>query len=418
MQTVRRVILSCMVGNALEWYDFALFSYFATIIGQLFFPSADPLASLLMSYGAFAAGFLMRPLGAIAFGYIGDNIGRKPALMLSVYLMAIPTTLIGLLPTYASVGLWAPVLLTVCRLVQGFSMGGEFTGSMIFMTEYATDKNRGFIASFALFSAVGGVILGSACAVLITHFFDASFVQEWGWRIPFLLSCVGGLMGAYMRRTLAETPQYTAIKQSAHVASPIKALFTQHLDKVGLVMLLDFTLAIGFFTVLSFMPGYLSQVHGFVHANVLSIHTVNSMVLAGMTLFMGWLSDRVGKKRLLGLSALGLLCLAYPSFLMFEQGELVLAFLGQMILAILMGIYMGPIAAILVSIFPAPIRFSGLSLSHNLSMAIFGGTAPLVATYLIAETGNKASPAFYLMTAAVLSLLGLYIYKSRPLQQD
>ena len=147
MQTVRRVILSCMVGNALEWYDFALFSYFAATIGHLFFPSADPMASLLMSYGAFAAGFLMRPLGAIAFGYIGDNIGRKPALMLSVYLMAIPTTLIGLLPTYESVGLWAPVLLTLCRLIQGFSMGGEFTGSMIFMTEYATDKNRGFIGS-------------------------------------------------------------------------------------------------------------------------------------------------------------------------------------------------------------------------------------------------------------------------------
>ncbi|MFI4956503.1 MAG: MFS transporter [Gammaproteobacteria bacterium] len=413
MQTVRRVILSCMVGNALEWYDFALFSYFAATIGHLFFPAMDPLASLLMSYGAFAAGFLMRPLGAIAFGYIGDNIGRKPALMLSVYLMAIPTTLIGLLPTYESVGLWAPVLLTLCRLVQGFSMGGEFTGSMIFMTEYATDKNRGFVGSFALFSAVIGVILGSACAVLITHLFEASFVQEWGWRIPFLLSCVGGLIGAYMRRSLAETPQYMAIKQSAHVSSPIKALFTEHLDKVGLVIFMDFTLAIGFFTVVSFMPGYLQQVHGFMHSNVLLVNTINSITLASMTIFMGWVSDRVGKKRLLRLSAIGLICVAYPAFLLFEEGTIVLAFLGQMILVVVMGIYMGPIAAVLVEIFPAPIRYSGLSLSHNLSMAIFGGTAPLVATFLIAETGNKASPAFYLMAAAVLSLVGLYLLRRR-----
>src|SRR5579863_7567559 len=225
--TLRKVIVSCMIGNALEWYDFALYGYFATILSNQFFPSQDPIASLMATFGVFAAGFIMRPLGGILFGHIGDKKGRKEALLCSIYLMTIPTALIGLLPTYDQVGWLAPALLTLIRLLQGLSMGGEFTGSMIFIVEHTNSQKRGFSGSWAPFSLLLGVLIGSAVATLISMALSPEDLHSWGWRIPFILSIFGGVVGSYMRRTLTDPEKFEQMKENHHLSSvPIMEVLT------------------------------------------------------------------------------------------------------------------------------------------------------------------------------------------------
>ena len=209
----KRVIASCMIGNALEWYDFALYGYFATTLGQLFFPKFDPFAALMATFGVFAAGVIMRPVGGIIFGHIGDKIGRKNALLWSIFLMAVPTTLLGLLPTYEQIGWMAPLLLTVIRLAQGLSMGGEFTGSMIFVVEHAEKGKRGVYGSWVIFSVLLGILAGSAIATGICEMLSQDQLLAWGWRVPFLLSVVGGYVGYVMRRTIQEPEQFTQAKK-------------------------------------------------------------------------------------------------------------------------------------------------------------------------------------------------------------
>ncbi|MEM7009348.1 MAG: MFS transporter, partial [Thermodesulfobacteriota bacterium] len=212
-----------IIGNVLEWYDFAVFGYFAPIIAEKFFPSEDPIASLINAFGVFAAGYLVRPLGGIVFGHLGDRIGRKYALQLSVMIMVVPTTLLGLLPTYSDVGILAPILLIIIRLVQGFSVGGELIGSVSYMTEVAPPSKRGFLGSFSFMGAVGGVLLGSFVATIAHGLFDATVINDWGWRVPFLFGFLVGLFGLWMRKGLVETADFKNAKEKGEIAAnPVK----------------------------------------------------------------------------------------------------------------------------------------------------------------------------------------------------
>lgn len=412
--SLRKVIVSCMIGNALEWYDFALYGYFATILSGLFFPSQDPYASLMATFGVFAAGFIMRPLGAIIFGHIGDKNGRKEALLWSIYLMTVPTALIGLLPTYDQIGWLAPALLTLIRLLQGLSMGGEFTGSMIFIVEHTSSQNRGFSGSWAPFSLLLGVLAGSAVATLISMVLSPEDLQSWGWRIPFILSIIGGFVGTYMRRTLTDPEKFAQMKEDHLLcAIPLVAVFKKHFSKVLLILLIDLMVAVGFFTVVSFVVSHLSAVMGLSKSLALFINTCSMTACAITIPIAGWLADKVGRKPIMMGAAFAFAVLSYPLFLGFSAEGTVIPVLCHVSLGIMLGIYFAPIPAVLVDIFPTSARYSGISIAHNLSMTIFGGTVPIIALAMIRYTDHHAAPAFYLIFAAIGSMVGLYLMKER-----
>lgn len=410
---LKRVILSCMIGNALEWYDFALYGYFATTIGSLFFPKFSTVASLLATFGIFAAGFIMRPLGGAIFGHIGDKIGRKKALLWSIYLMAIPTTLIGLLPTYEQIGWLAPLLLTFIRLAQGLSMGGEFTGSMVFVVENAQQHNRGLYGSWVVFSLLIGILVGSVIATSTCTFLSEDQVMAWGWRIPFILSVVGGLIGSMMRRVIHEPEQFRIAKEHhKEKSSPLKELFRYHSKTIAYVVTIELTLSIGFYLIVTFINNFLTALLNFDMASSLIMTTISMLAMGVSILCFGWVSDKVGRKPVLITGALAFTFFAYPLFLSLEGGY-VEALLSQIALSFIMGVFFAPIPATLVELFPLTVRYSGLAISHSISMAVFGGTAPFIATGLIHLTNNNAAPALYLGIASLISAIALFFMKDR-----
>jgi MHS family proline/betaine transporter-like MFS transporter len=410
---IKRVILSCMIGNALEWYDFALYGYFATTIGQLFFPKFSTFASLMATFGIFAAGFIMRPLGGVIFGHIGDKIGRKNALLWSIYLMAVPTTMIGLLPTYDQIGWLAPLFLTLIRLAQGLSMGGEFTGSMIFVVEHAEKNNRGIYGSWVVFSLLVGILVGSAIATSTCYYLSEDQLMTWGWRVPFLLSVAGGFVGAVMRRTVNEPEQFTkAKKKQKEHSTPMAELFKNHYKTIGYIVMIELTLSVGFYLIATFINNFLSAILHIDKGTSLMMTTCSMMAMGVAILLSGWLSDKIGRKPLLLLSTLSFVFFAYPLFQALES-SIGNALFAQMALSFIMGTYFAPLPATLVELFPVTVRYSGISISHSISMAVFGGSAPLIATGLIQMTGNNAAPALYLSGTCLLSAIFLFFLKDR-----
>lgn len=410
---IKRVILSCMVGNALEWYDFALYGYFATTFGTLFFPKFSTTASLMATFGIFAAGFIMRPLGGIIFGHIGDKIGRKSALLWSIYLMAIPTTLIGLLPTYEQIGWLTPLLLSLIRLAQGLSMGGEFTGSMIFVVENAQQKNRGLYGSWVVFSLLVGILFGSAVATTTCYLLSEDSLMTWGWRIPFLMSVVGGLIGSIMRRTLREPEEFTKVKMHhKEHTSPLVELFKHHLKTIAYVVTIELTLSIGFYLIVTFINNFLTAFLKIDMVTSLMMTTISMIAMGVSILLSGWISDQIGRKAVLITGALAFVFFAYPLFIGLES-EFTNALLAQISLSFIMGIFFAPLPATLVELFPLTVRYSGISIAHSISMAVFGGTAPFIATGLIHLTNNNAAPALYLSAASLISVIALFFLKDR-----
>jgi MHS family proline/betaine transporter-like MFS transporter len=410
---IKRVIFSCMIGNALEWYDFALYGYFATTIGSLFFPQFSTFASLMATFGIFAAGFIMRPLGGMLFGHIGDKIGRKNALLWSIYLMAIPTTLIGLLPTYEQIGWLAPLLLTLIRLAQGLSMGGEFTGSMIFVVEHAENNNRGIYGSWVVFSLLLGILVGSAVATATCYFLSTEELLNWGWRIPFLLSVIGGFIGSAMRRMINEPQQFAKAKElHKEHSTPLHELFKNHSRTIAYVVAIELPLSIGFYLIVTFINNFLTALLNVDKVTSLMMTTL-SMIAMGIAIpIAGWLSDKIGRKPVLLAGALAFMLFAYPLFLALE-GNFVLALGAQIALSFIMGVFFAPIPATLVELFPLTVRYSGLGVSHSISMAVFGGSAPLIATWLINSTQSNAAPALYLSVACFISAFALVFMKDR-----
>ncbi|TDI15415.1 MAG: MFS transporter [Acidobacteria bacterium] len=411
---IRKTVIVAGIGNIMEWYDFALYGYFAPVLAHLFFPSEDPAVSLVLTFGVFATGFLMRPVGAAIFGHFGDRMGRRKALSASVLLMAGATTLMGLLPTYAQIGMTATVLLTFLRLLQGISAGGEFTGSISFLVEHAPPSRRGFIGSWTTFSGVSGMILGSGAGALATYLLSDEALNSWGWRIPFLLGIVTGAVGYYLRFGVEESPMFKALKEQGKVVqAPLKEAFREFHKEMLMAVGVNWLNAAVFYTVWVYNTTYLATVIGFPLSSALLINTLSMLFLILAIPLMGALSDRVGRKPVLIAGCVGVACLAYPLYYLLSQGTFGSALTAQLVFVIPISMLQGTMPTTMVELFPTSSRYSALSISYNIAFAIFGGTAPLVATQLISMTGNPLAPSFSLIFAAVVSLLVIVSMKER-----
>lgn len=409
---MKKVLISSMIGNALEWYDFVLYVQFAKIIGDLFFPSADPFSSLLATFGIFAVGFVMRPLGGVLFGLLGDKFGRKAALVFSILMMAIPTAMIGFIPTYQQIGIAAPILLTLMRLLQGIALGGGFSGCMAFIVEHAKDSQRGVAGSTTMFSLGAGVLLGILVSLGFSNLLSENDFMSWGWRIPFIISLAIGMVAFYIKNYIDESPIYLEAKKHGNISkAPIKEVLVNHWRELLIAIALYLTVTVPFYSFTAFFSTFLQQ-----HAG-LALH--DALVINGIAIFTfilimpitGWMSDKYGRKTVLLYTSISIAIVAYPTFLMLLKGGWFFPLIAQIIFGIILGAYMGPIPATLVELFPTNIRFTGLALSYNISAALFGGTAPFVYLKLIAFTGSLMSPAYYIMLFVILTVIALINYK-------
>jgi MFS transporter, MHS family, proline/betaine transporter len=401
-----------IIGNILEWYDFAVFGYFVPVIGAQFFPSEDKWASLLSAFGVFAAGYMMRPIGGIIFGHIGDKFGRKRALQLSVMMMAIPTMLVGFLPTFAQIGVTAAVLLVILRLIQGVSVGGELIGSITFVSEIAPEKHRGLLGSLSICSATAGVMLGSAVATIIHWIFTSQQIHNWAWRIPFIAGIIIGLVGIWMRRRMIESPDFEIDKTAAEKK---KVPLVDVLKNAPGRLITVFGLAIlgggGFYMAFIWWPTYLTKIISPPIPHALLVNTVSMVVLILFSVLGGYLSDFLGRRRIMFGAAALIAITAYPLFILVGHGVFIQALIAQISLACLLGLYCGIEPAAMAEQFSARNRYTGIAVGYNTALAIFGGTTPLICTWLVRNHGLKA-PVFYLIGIAVISLIAVCFLRS------
>jgi MHS family proline/betaine transporter-like MFS transporter len=384
----RRVIAAGMIGNVLEWYDFAVYGYFATAIGRHFFPHEDAVAQLLSAFGIFAIRYVMRPVGGAVVGHIGDRFGRRAALTFSVAAMAIPTFLIGLLPGYATLGLAAPIALTLLRMVQGLSVGGEYTSSIVFLVEHAPEGRRGVMGALAAGGAGGGTLLGSAVGAGFAALMSDAALEAWGWRIPFLLGLVVGIAGYLLRRHVLETA-------SDHWRIVL-----------GFAGLSVFN-AVGFYVGFVYLVSWLQTADGIAPARALEINSLSMAILLPVVIATGFLTDRVGRKPILLLACVLGFVGAVPIFLLLNQPSALSAQLGQLGLVAMIGLYGGTLPVIMVEAAPLPVRCTAVALGYNLTFGIIGGFTPLVAAWLVDRTGDEIAPAFLIMAAAAVTFLTL-----------
>lgn len=391
-----------MIGNLLEWYDFAIYGYFAATIGRVFFPSEDPLAQVLAAFGIFALGYLMRPLGGIVVGHIGDRFGRRAALTFSITAMALPTFLVGVLPGHATLGIAAPILLTLLRMIQGLSVGGEACMAMIFLVEQAPPGRRGLVGSVASLAATGGFLLGSAMGAAFAALLPADELAAWGWRVPFLLGLVVGVVGWWIRRLPeAEPPRPRAAK------SPLVDTLANHGGDVLRVAGVTVFGAVGFYLMFLYIVTWLQAVEGASQAQALEINTISMVALMPMAVVAGWLGDRVGRRPVVFAAlAVGFVG-AWPFLWLMHHPSFAAQLAGQLAFVVAAGLFLGIMPALLTEAVPARVRCTAVALGYNIAFGIVGGVMPLAATWLVSRSHMDLSPAFLVMAAAVVSFVTL-----------
>jgi MHS family proline/betaine transporter-like MFS transporter len=418
---VRRAVRGASIGNLVEWYDFAVYGFLATYIAGKFFPPGNETTALLNTFAIFAAAFFMRPLGGFFFGPLADRIGRQRVLALVILLMSGSTFVIGLVPSYAVIGVAAPLVLLLLRCVQGFSAGGEYGSGACFLAEYASDKRRGFVVSFLVWSVIVGFLLGSLTVTGLEAVLDDTAMNQYGWRIPFLIAGVLGVVGLYIRLRLADTPDFEELRDKGDVSnSPLKEAITTSwrpiLQIAGLVVIHN----VGFYVVFTFLPSYFTKTLKFTKVDAFASIAVASLVAILLIPPLGALSDRIGRKPLLITGAVGFAVLAYPLFLLLNTRSLPAAIAAHAGLSAIESVFVSASLAAGAELFATRVRSSGYSIGYNLSVAVFGGTAPYVATWLVARTGNDIAPAYYVIAAAIISLVTVLTMREtagRPLRQ-
>jgi MHS family proline/betaine transporter-like MFS transporter len=401
-----KTVAAGMIGNLLEWYDFAIYGYFATAIGRHFFPHQDPVAQLLSAFGVFAVGYLMRPVGGALIGHIGDRFGRRAALTFSVVAMAIPTFLIGLLPGYATIGLAAPVALTLLRMVQGVSVGGEYTSSMVFLVEHAPERRRGLMGALASCGATAGILLGSAVGAGFAATMSSAALEAWGWRIPFLLGLVVGIAGYLLRRHVPET-----LPTERRQRAPIVETLSEHWWVVLGIAGLSAFFAAGFYVTFVYHVSWLQTADGIAPARALEINSFSMAVVLPITIAAGWLSDRTGRKPFLLLATILGFVAALPLWWMMHHPSAELAQLGQLGLVLIVGLFVGALPAAMVEWAPPSVRCTAVALGYNVTLGVIGGLTPLVAAWLVERTGDELAPAFLIMAAAAVAFFTILRFR-------
>ena len=398
-----------IVGNVLEWYDFAAFGFLAPYIAIAFFPSDNEFAGLIKTFAIFAVGYLMRPLGAILFGHIGDRVGRREALLLSVIMMIVPTILLGMLPTYAAVGITAPILLLLLRLIQGLSIGGEFTASATFVSELAPEGRKGLHASLTMLGAILGILLGSGVAMVLSDTLGEEAMTAWAWRLPFLMGIILGAVAFWMRRSMSSSPEMNDIHAGKDDREhPLIEVLKNHRPAVLRLSSVVLMQGASFYVVFVWLSTYLKEIVEQPVSNPLLLNTIGLACLLPVIPLAGWLSDRFGRRALLMTAGIGILLCSWPLFIVFQQGDDGMILVGLVIFALLIGMAQGPTPAMMTELFPPEVRLTGIGIGYNVTLALFGGTAPLISTWLISATGTAIAPAFYLMAAAAISLVGAF----------
>ncbi|MEO1089037.1 MAG: MFS transporter [Pseudomonadota bacterium] len=407
------------IGNTLEWFDFAVYGFFAPIIAKQFFPTDDPTVGLIATFGVFAAGFMMRPIGGVIIGHFADKLDRRSALVLSVAMMAVPTTAMAFLPTYEMIGIAAPLLLTFLRLAQGVSVGGEYTSSVTYLVENGPQNRRGLFGCIALIGSNLGLLAGAAAGALVTGVLSDSAVESWGWRVPFLFGLVLGLIGIYLRRQVAgEAFTQRLTREVVVIDYPIVHAIRHHWQNILHVIGINVLNAVGYYIAFVYITTYLQTVDGVSDSDALNINTGVLVALAILVPLFAALSDRIGRKPVMLTGALAMLLCSYPLFLLLHSGSLPMIVLGQLGFALIMGCFTGPLPTTMTEQLPSQVRVSAYSIGFNLPFAAFGGTAPLMATFLIGFTHDDYAPAYYVMAAAavaVVTLLTMRETKDRPL---
>ncbi|WP_053800486.1 glycine betaine/L-proline transporter ProP [Streptomyces rimosus] len=437
-RVVKRAVKAAALGNAMEWFDFGIYSYLAVTIGKVFFPGGSDTVSLLSSFATFAVAFLVRPIGGAFFGPLGDRIGRKKVLALTMIMMAAGTLCIGLIPSYASIGLWSPILLIVFRMIQGFSTGGEYGGASTFIAEYAPDKKRGFFGSFLEMGTLAGYTGAAGLVLILNTTLGGETMHDWGWRIPFLVAGPLGLVGLYLRMKLDETPAFQKLEAAqthngeatvtetesefSHLSenAPKKKLseiFAQQWPMLILCIALVGAYNICHYMLLSYMPTYLTDTLHYDEAHGLLIVIGTMVVLMCIISSVGKLNDRFGRKPLLMTGMLGFFLLSVPAFLLVKAGSMAAIIPGMLILGLCLVCLLGTMSAALPALFPTSVRYGSLSIGYNLAVSLFGGTTPLVITALMdAADGNDMIPAYYAMGAALIGAIAVACMKETAQQ--
>jgi MFS transporter, MHS family, proline/betaine transporter len=418
---VRKAVRGAAIGNTVEWFDFAVYSVLATYIADKFFPSGNDTVALLNTFAIFAAAFFMRPLGGFFFGPLADRIGRQRVLAIVILLMSGSTFAIGLVPGYDTIGVGAPLILLLLRCLQGFSAGGEYGSGACFLAEYAPDKHRGLVVSFLVWSVVVGFLLGSITVTVLDAVLSEAAMDAYGWRIPFLLAGVLGAVGLYIRLRLRDTPEFEELRDEGEISqSPLRDALTTSwrpiLQIFGLVVIHN----VGFYTVFTFLPSYFTKTLHFTKMDAFVSITIASVVALILIPPLGALSDRIGRKPLLIAGAVGFVLLSYPLFLLLNSGSLAAAIAGHAGLAAVESVFVSASLAAGAELFATKVRSGAYSIGYNISVALFGGTAPYVATWLTDRTGNELAPAYYVIVAAVISLATVLTMREtsgRPLRK-
>ncbi len=405
-RAMRKVILAAGAGHFVEWFDFGLYGTLATVISLNFFQQGNAQAALLAAFAVFGAGFVMRPLGGLFWGSLGDRIGRRTTLATVILVTSGATVVMGLLPTYEMVGLWAPLLLVVVRLVQGFAAGGESSGATTLLAEYAPSNRRGFVSSFVDVFGFAAFVVGAGLVLVFTSTLGTDALNTWGWRVLFLLALPLGLAGLYLRRRLEDTPEFRAVQAKGDVAkSPLRTSLRTSwkalLFCVGFVVIK----AVGHWILQTFMPSYLQTDLHYTQPLSYGVTVIGLLAIAILVPFMGLLSDRIGRKPVMIAGCVGFLVLTYPTLMLMSVGNFWAATAAMVLLGIFMAAFDGASSAAMAELFPTNIRYGSMAIAYNFSVAIFGGITPYFATWLIASTGNTFAPAFYVMAAALITLI-------------
>jgi MFS transporter, MHS family, proline/betaine transporter len=410
-----RVIVLSSLGGALEFYDFVIYSMFAQYIGAAFFPASSPLNSLIYSFSVFAVGYFARPIGGIVFSHFGDKYGRRRVFIVSILSMSLATIGMGLLPTQASIGTSAAVLMVLLRLIQGFSLGGELPGAITFVVETAP-RTAGFAAGFIFFCVNSGVALASGLSLVVHEVLAEPQIAQWGWRIGFLFGGLMGLVSFWLRLSLHETPEFQLLRKNA-AKRPFVELIRSHPAQV-VVGISSMIATAGFNGLLFAMPAFLPRVMGYTAVEAIQAQNICLVILSFGLLAAAWLGDRIPRRRILGTGGLVLMALSIPFFTAAANHTvgLFILFAGAGLAASLVN---GPMCGVAADLFPTRIRFSGVAISFNLAFSIFSGIAPLAATLLVKLADSPVGPAYYMCFCGFLTFVGslfLHRYDGRILQ--